>query len=393
MTLNIKQDFPILQNNPELAYLDNAATSQKPRQVIQAIKNYYETQNANVGRSNHELGRKATVQYQEARKTCADYLGCKPSETIFVKNTTEGINTAAQSLPIDGDIVLTEMAHHSNMLPWRQRAQKQGLNVEYIPTENNQLDLEQAEKIIDKDTGLISVSHISNVFGCKNNIEKLGELAEQNNALLFVDAAQSAPRTQYQLENTNIDALTFSGHKTLGPMGSGILYIRRKLLEKTTPHRTGGGMVGKVTYEDYTTENGPEKLEPGTPNVAAAKGLQKALQYLENIGMQKIQEHEQKIKDQILEQLKRLDYVKTYTPQDEHVSATSFTIDNVHPHDASQILSQHNIAVRAGQHCAQPQLQQTNQQGTIRASPYIYNNTEDTKKLTEAIKQTHNKLT
>ncbi len=383
----IREDFPIFQES-ELTYLDNAATSQKPDQVIERIKRFYEEENSNVGRGLYELASETTQNYESARRTVAEFVGASSSdEIVFVRNTSEAINLVAESLKIEGDIVIPEMAHHSNQLPWRKKAEKENLEVKWIPTEKGKLDIEAAREIIDKDTAIVSVSHVSNVFGCLNPVEELAEIAHQNDAYILVDGAQSVPRMPVDVKELNIDFLAFSGHKMLGPTGIGALYGRKELLEEMDPYQVGGGMIRSVKKENIEWEELPHKFEAGTPNIAGALGMEKAIEYLEEIGLEEIYRHEQKLTKQIIEGLKQIEGVELISPEKGDISVVSFTMENAHPHDIAEILNQNNVAIRAGHHCAQPQMEELEISGTARASPYLYNTEEDVEKLLEAVRE------
>lgn len=386
MSLNcskIKKDFPILEDG--LIYMDNAATTQKPEQVIDRIEKFYSEENSNTGRGIYDLANTSTVAYNEARKTVSDFINSRTTEIVFVRNTTEAYNLLAESLEIEGDIVVPEMAHHSEQLPLRRKAEKEDRNINFIPTRNGKIDLEAAEKIIDNDTGLVSVSHISNVFGKINPVEELVELAHENNAYIVLDAAQSAPSTPIDVKELDIDFLTFSGHKMLGPTGIGVLYSRKELLEDMDPYQVGGGMIRSVKKEKVQWENLPEKFEAGTPNIAGAIGLAEAIRYLEDIGMENIRKHEQKLVKLTEKKLGEIEGVNLLT--EGASSLVSFTTDFAHPHDVAEVLNQEEIAVRAGHHCAQPQMEELEINGTTRVSPYLYNTKEDVRKVAEAVKQ------
>ena len=383
----IKEDFPIFESS-ELSYLDNAATSQKPKQVINRIKEFYEKENSNVGRGLYNLASKTTQNYDAARKTVADFVGAtSSSEVVFVRNTSEAINLVAESLKLDGDIVIPEMAHHSNQLPWRKKAEKEGLEIKWIPTENGKLDLEQAKNIIDEDTAMVSVSHVSNVFGCLNPIKELADIAHENNAYILVDGAQSVPRMSIDVNELDVDFLAFSGHKMLGPTGIGALYGKKQVLEEMEPYQIGGGMIRSVKKDSIEWEQLPHKFEAGTPNIAGAIGLEVAIEFLEDIGLEEINKHEKQLAGKIMEGLKNIDGVKIVSPENEDVSVVSFTMKNAHPHDIAEILSQNGVAIRAGHHCAQPQMEKLGISGTARVSPYLYNTEEDVEKFLRAVKE------
>lgn len=386
MSLNcskIKKDFPILGDG--LVYLDNAATTQKPEQVVEKVERFYREENSNIGRGLYDLANTSTVAYSEARKTVSDFINSRNTEIVFVRNTTEAYNLLADSLEIEGDIVVPEMAHHSEQLPLRRKAEIEDRELNFIPTKNGKIDLEAAKKIIDKDTGLVSVSHVSNVFGKVNPVEELVELAHENNAYIVLDAAQSAPSRSLNVKELEVDFMTFSGHKMLGPTGIGVLYGKKKLLEEMKPYQVGGGMIRSVEEEETRWEEPPEKFEAGTPNIAGAIGLAEAIRYLEAIGMDSIREHEKKLVKMAEKELGKIEGV-TLLAEDAS-SLVSFTTDFAHPHDVAEVLNQNNIAVRAGNHCAQPQMEKLGLNGTTRVSPYIYNTKEDVRKLAEAVKQ------
>jgi cysteine desulfurase/selenocysteine lyase len=381
----IKEDFPIFQEREDLVYLDNAATSQKPQQVMNRIEKFYSRENANVGRGLYDLANEANTAYRKARRKVADFIGANPSETVFVRNTTEAENLLADSLDIDGEIVLSEMAHHSEQLPWRRKAEENGLEISYIETENGKISVEDAEEKIGEETSLVAISHISNVFGAENPVEEITEIAHENNALVVLDGAQSVPHMPVDVKELGVDFLCFSGHKMLGPSGIGVMYGRKELLEEMKPYQVGGGMIRKVTGENIEYEGTPEKFEAGTPNIAGAVGLGAAVDYLENIGMRKIYRHDRKLTEKMIEELQEIEGVNVLSP--EGANLVSFTTEYAHPHDISEVLNQNNIAVRAGHHCAQPQMEKLGINGTARASPYLYNTEKDVEKFVEAVKE------
>lgn len=384
----IKEDFPIFQEESDLAYLDNAATSQKPEEVINRVEKFYEEENANVGRGLYNLASEITQNYEAARRTVADFINAtSSSEIVFVRNTTEAINLVAESLEVEGDIVIPEMAHHSNQLPWRKEAEQNNNSIRWIPTIEGKLDIEAAREIIDKDTAIVSVSHVSNVFGSVTQIEEIAEIAHENDAYILVDGAQSVPRMPVDVKELNVDFLVFSGHKMLGPTGIGVLHGRKELLEQMESYQVGGGMIRSVKKDSVEWEELPHKFEAGTPNIAGALGLESAIEYLEEIGLKKIHKHEQKLARRMMEGLKEIEGVELISPEDEDVSVVSFTMQNAHPHDIAEILSQNNVAIRAGHHCAQPQMEELGVSGTARASPYLYNTEEDVEKFLNAVRE------
>ncbi len=386
----LKKDFPALQqqiNGSRLVYLDNAATTQKPRQVIDRVSRFYEEENANVGRSLHELARRSTDAFEDARRRVQQFINASsPDEIVFTQNTTDAMNAVASSLDIDGKIVVPEMAHHSNQLPWRRKAEQEGLEFEFIPTtESYELDMEAAREIIDEDTSVVSVSHVSNIFGCINPVKELAELAHENDAYIVVDGAQSVPRMPVDVRELDVDFLAFSGHKMLGPAGSGVLYGRKEILEDMAPYQVGGGMIRSVKKDSVEWEELPEKLQAGTPDVAAAVGLAAAIDYIEEVGREDIHKHECELVEKMISGLEEINGVKVYAP-DETV-LVSFTMEDAHPHDISEILNQEGVAIRAGHHCAQPQMESLGITGTARASPYLYNTEEDVEKFLEAVRK------
>jgi len=381
----IKEDFPIFQEREDLVYLDNAATSQKSVKVIESIQDFYRENNSNVGRGLYDLANDSTQEYKEARKTVAKFINSSTSEIVFVRNTTEAENLLAHSLEFEGDIVLSEMAHHSEQLPWRRKADQEGKNVKYLETSNGRVSKESIREKIDEETGLVAVSHISNVFGAENPIENIVELAHQNNALVVLDAAQSAPHKPIDVENLDVDFMCFSGHKMLGPSSIGVLYGKKDLLEDMKPYQIGGGMIKSVEKDNVSYEDVPQRFEAGTENVAGAVGLAKAIEYLEEVGLEEVYKHDKELAGKMIEGLNDIDGVEVISPSD--ASLVSFTADWAHPHDIAEVLNQSGVAVRAGNHCAQPQMEELGISGTARASPYLYNTGEDVQKLVEGVKE------
>ena len=381
----IKEDFPIFQEREDLVYLDNAATSQKSVKVIESIQDFYRENNSNVGRGLYDLANDSTQEYKEARKTVARFINSSPSEIVFVRNTTEAENLLAHSLEFEGDIVLSEMAHHSEQLPWRRKADQEGKNVKYLETSNGRVSKESIREKIDEETGLVAISHISNVFGAENPIENIVELAHQNNALVVLDAAQSAPHKPIDVENLDVDFMCFSGHKMLGPSSIGVLYGKKDLLEDMKPYQIGGGMIKSVEKDNVSYEDVPQRFEAGTENVAGAVGLAKAIEYLEEVGLEEVYKHDKELAGKMIEGLNDIDGVEVISPSD--ASLVSVTADWAHPHDIAEVLNQSGVAVRAGNHCAQPQMEELGISGTARASPYLYNTGEDVQKLVEGVKE------
>lgn len=393
MSLNprdYREDFPVLKektHGEQIVYLDNAATTHTPSQVIERIEKFYKEENSNEGRSLHELANRATVAYEGARETVADFVGADSKEIIFTRNTTESANLVAEGLDLDGKILVPKMSHHSEQLPWRRKAEEEGLEVDFLPTEKGKLDLEAAREIIDEDTALVSVSHVSNVFGCTNPVEELADIAHENDAYIFVDGAQSVPRLSIDVKETDIDFLAFSGHKMCAPTGIGAVYGKKEILEEMQPFNVGGGMIETVEEDEVKYGEVPDRFEAGTPNIAGAVGFAAAIEYLENIGLERIDEHEKKLCNKMIEGLKQIDGVEIYAPEDQSPSVVSFTMDEAHPHDVAEVLNTEGVAVRAGHHCAQPQMQDLGVSGTVRASPYLYNTEEEVEKFLEAVEK------
>jgi cysteine desulfurase/selenocysteine lyase len=387
---NYREDFPVLQeesDGKQIVYFDNAATTHTPEQVVERINKFYKEENSNEGRSLHKLANKATVAYENARKTVADFVGAEKDEIIFTRNTTESINVIAGGLELDGKIAVPKMSHHSEQLPWRRKAEEEDLELEFLPTHDGKLDLEAAREIIDEDTALVSVTHISNVFGCRNPVEELAEIAHENDAYIFVDGAQSVPRVPVDVKDMDIDFLGFSGHKMCGPTGTGAVYGKKELLEDMDPLLVGGGMIETVEEDEVKYGEVPDRFEAGTPNIAGAVGMAKAAEYLQDIGLERIDQHERKLNKMMIEGLKEISGVEIHAPEDETPSVVSFTMEEAHPHDVAEVLNTEAVAVRAGHHCAQPQHQELDLAGTVRASPYFYNTEEEVEEFLEAVKK------
>lgn len=393
-----RQDFPILndRHNP-VVYLDNAATTQKPRSVIDAMQDYYTAQNANPLRGLYSLSVKATEAYEQARCTVADFINAKEScEIIFTRNATESLNLIAYTYGMENihsgdEIVISIMEHHSNILPWQMvaKAKNAVLKYMYTDTEGNISDKEILTKITEK-TKIVSVTQISNVLGVKTPLEKIIARAHSVGAVVIVDGAQGAPHLKTDVQQLECDFYIFSGHKMLAPMGIGVLYGKKNLLEKMPPFLRGGEMIDIVTEQDATFAPLPEKFEAGTPNVSGAVGLKTAIDYLNNIGFDKIEEQEQQLMQIAHTELSKIPHVTIYGPKNpaKRYGVLSFNIEGVHPHDVSSLVDYHgNIALRAGHHCAQPLLKFLNTSSTNRISFYFYNNEEDIYKFIEQIKQ------
>ncbi len=379
----IRQDFPILNQqvhkNP-LIYFDNGATTQKPQQVIDAISGYYSSSNANVHRGLHELAERATEGYENSRKKSASFINA-PSEKniIFTRGTTESINLVANSwgrkfLKQGDEVLLTEMEHHSNIVPWHILAEQLGIKVKFIPVNNEGcLILDSLDKLISGRTRLIAITQMSNVLGTINPIKSIVEQAHEKNIKVLVDAAQSVPNMPVDVQDLDCDFLTFSAHKMLGPTGLGILFVKEEIQQEMNPFLGGGEMIATVTKEGATWADIPHKFEAGTPNIAAAFGFSAAIDYLNMVGMDNIQNYKKRLTNYAMDNMQRVPGLKIFGQAKERGSAISFNLSNVHPFDLAQFLNQNGIAIRSGHHCAQPLMKRLNVSGTARASFYFYN--------------------
>ena len=393
----IKKDFPILNrkiNGNRLVYLDNSATTQKPIQVINAIKEYYENYNANVHRGIYKLSEEATYKYEEAHKKVADFINADHNEIIFTKNTTESLNLLAYSLTSnlkEGDeIILTQMEHHSNLVPWQQIAKQKNLKLKFIEIDNEgKLKLDQLNDLITKKTKIVSVTAMSNVLGTINNIEKIGKIVHDNDALFIVDGAQSVPHSITDVKKIDCDFLCFSSHKMLGPTGIGILFGKKNLLESMKPFLYGGDMIKEVKFSDTEFNEIPWKFEAGTPNACDGVALGTAVDYLNEIGMQEIMKHEKELSKYALEKLSQIKSIKIYGPKslEDRNTVIPFSLNNIHSHDISAMLDQYGIAIRGGHMCAMPLMSLLGVNGLSRASFYIYNDKEDVDILVESLKK------
>lgn len=392
-----KKDFPILKQKIKgkpLVYLDNSATTQKPKKVIQAIIEYYEKDNANVHRGVHELSMRASEAYEHAHQIVADFIHAAFEEIIFTKGTTESLNLVASSLGKNlkkGDeIVLSEMEHHSNFVPWQQIAREKGAKIQLIPlTKEYRLDMKAAEKLISKKTKIVSLIHCSNVLGTVNPIKELAQKAHKVGALMIIDAAQSVPHMKVDVKDLDCDFLAFSGHKMFAPTGIGVLYGKKELLERLEPYQYGGGMIQEVTLEKTTWNELPWKFEAGTPNIEGALGLARAIEYMQDIGMGNIERYNQELTEYALRQLSTIKGLVIIGPKEnkDRAAVISFTLEGLHPHDVGEILNQEGVAIRGGNHCAMPLMTSLKIIGTNRASFQIYNTKEDVDSLIKGIKK------
>lgn len=398
---DIIKDFPSLlpnKNGERLAYLDSAATTQKPIQVIDAIKDYYLNYNANPHRGSYELSIAATKAYDDAREKVRKFIDAEYSkEIIFTKNATEGFNLLAMSYGIDNiregdEIVISIAEHHSNLIPWQKVAREKGAILKYMYTdENGELSYEEIMNKITNKTKIVSITHVSNALGTINPVREIIEYAHSKNAVVIVDGSQSVPHMKVSVRDLDADFFVFSGHKLLAPMGIGVVYGKKDLLNNMSPYILGGDMIEYVYEQSTTFAEIPYKFEGGTQNVEGAVGLAKAIDYLEEIGMDRVLEIEKELTNCAMEELKKLDYVKVYGPTDidSRGGVISFEIEGVHSHDVASILDSYKIAVRSGNHCAQPLMKYMKINSTCRASFYIYNTKEDVYRLIEGIKKTY----
>ncbi|MCM3731328.1 cysteine desulfurase [Fictibacillus nanhaiensis] len=378
--------FPILDqevNGKPLVYLDSAATSQKPIQVIETLEKYYKEYNSNVHRGVHTLGTRATDGYEGAREKVRRFIGAKSTqEIIFTRGTTTAINTVARSYGManlaEGDeIVITPMEHHSNIIPWQQVAKTTGATLKYIPLQpDGTIDLSDVEKTVTEHTKIVSVMQVSNVLGTINPIKEIAAIAHKNGAVMMVDGAQSAPHLKVDVQDLDCDFFAFSAHKMCGPTGIGVLYGKKALLNKMEPVEFGGEMIDFVGLQESTWKELPWKFEGGTPIIAGAIGLGAAIDFLEDIGLDNILKLEHELAGYAMERLNELDGVTIFGPK-ERAGLVTFNLDDVHPHDVATVLDSEGIAVRAGHHCAQPLMKWLDVSATARASFYLYNTKDD----------------
>ncbi len=395
----IRQDFPILQRQVSpgvpLIYLDSTATTQKPLQVIQAMDDYYRTYNANVHRGVHKLAEEATAAYEAARLRVCDFIHAQsPKGIIFTRNTTESINLVAQTwgrqnLQEDDLVILTEMEHHSNLVPWQILAAEEGIRLEFITiTPDGLLELDIYRKLLEQAPKLVSFTHMSNVLGTINPAKEIVRMAHEAGALTLIDGAQSVPHFPVDVQDLDVDFLAFSGHKICGPTGIGVLYGKVNLLNEMPPFLGGGEMIKRVLLRSFIPNELPHKFEAGTPAIAESVGLHKALDYVAGVGMDKIALHEQEIIAYALERLEEVPGLRVLGPQASRKGGVAaFTFDGVHPHDVAQVLDRSGIAVRAGHHCAMPLHEKFNIPATTRASFYLYNTFEEVDQLIEGLYQ------
>lgn len=394
----IREQFPILNqyvNSHPLIYLDSSATSQKPIAVIEALEIYYRKYNSNVHRGVHTLGTLATDAFENAREKVKEFIHAKESaEVVFTRGTTASLNLVAQCyvkefLKEGDEILITLMEHHSNLIPWQQAAKATGAILKFIPIQpNGTIHLKDVEDAITSKTKFVSITHVSNVLGTILPVKQITEIAHRHGAVICVDAAQSAPHLEIDVQDIDCDFLAISGHKMAGPTGIGVLYGKRTLLEKMSPYEYGGEMIDFVDLYDSTWKEPPWKFEGGTPNIAGAIGLAVAIDFLLQIGLDEIHRHEQKLVKYALEELSSIEEISIYGPKqyNERSGLVTFNLQDVHPHDLATILDSEGIAIRAGHHCCQPLMKWLNVSATARASFYLYNTEKDIDALVNGIK-------
>ena len=391
----IRQDFAILDqvvNDEPLVYLDNAATTQKPQVVLDALMTYYHEDNANVHRGVHTLAERATATYEASREKLRKFINAKSTkEVLFTRGTTTGLNWigrfAEQVLEPGDEVLISIMEHHSNIIPWQEACKKTGAKLVYAYLKDGQLDMEDLANKITEKTKFVSLAQVSNVLGCINPVKEIAKLAHQVGAYMVVDGAQSAPHMAIDVQDLDCDFFTLSGHKMLGPTGIGVLYGKEEILNRMNPIEFGGEMIDFVYEQEATWKELPWKFEAGTPNIAGAIALGAAVDYLSALGMENVHAYEQELVDYVLPKLHEIEGLTVYGPENpsQHAGVIAFNIDGLHPHDVATALDYEGVAVRAGHHCAQPLINHLGISSAARASFYIYNTKEDCDKLVEAI--------
>ena len=394
----IKDQFPILSkniNNKPLIYLDNASTTQKPKSVIDAIQNYYESTNSNIHRGVHHLSQKATEKYEKSRETIQHFIGADSSkEIIFVRGATEAVNLVANSyvkpLLSEGDnIIISQMEHHANIVPWQIMAKEKGTDIRVIPINDaGELIIEEIDSLIDEKTKFISLNHVSNSLGTINPIRKLIQKAHKNDIRIMIDGAQAVQHMKVNVVELDVDFYCFSGHKMYGPTGIGILYGKKEILDKMEPYQGGGDMIKSVTFEKTIYNDVPHIFEAGTPNIVGAIGLGKAVEFIEDITVEKIEKHELDLLNYATDKINQIEGVQIIGNSEEKASVISFVMEGIHPHDIGTIMDNLGIAIRAGHHCTQPVMDYYDIPATARASFAIYNTKKDVDKLIDGIQKT-----
>ena len=399
---NIVEDFPILQrkiNQNKLIYFDNAATTQKPTQVISSITDFYTNTNSNIHRGVHTLSMESTFLYDQSKDKIAEFINSPNSDSIiFTRGTTESINLVAETwgrsnLNESSEVVITELEHHSNIVPWQELIKETKSKLKYIPiNKDGTLDYKNLDQIINSNTKIVSITHVSNGIGTINDLKKIIKRAKAVGAITLIDAAQSAPHMPIDVQDLECDFLAFSGHKMLGPTGIGVLYGKKTLLEEMPAYQKGGDMILEVTYETSSWNEVPWKFEAGTPNIAGAVGLKSAVDYLLDISMDEIREHEKDLTEYVYSEIRNVKGIDILGPEniDERAGLISFNVPNVHPHDLGTFLDTKGIAIRTGHHCAMPLIKKLGSHSSARASFYIYNTKQE---IDEFITQINNSIT
>jgi cysteine desulfurase/selenocysteine lyase len=388
----LRREFPIFANNPDLVFLDSAASAQKPRTVIDGLSDYYRTDYANVHRGVYRLSERSTDLFEEAREKTRKFLNAADErEIIYVRNTTEAINLVAYSwgdaFLCEGDeVLITDLEHHSNLVPWQMLCRRKGARLVVTPSDaTGALDLAAFEQRLSRHTKMVAVTHISNVTGTLLPVGRLVELAHRAGAMALIDGSQAAPRLPIDVQALGCDFYAFTGHKAYGPTGIGVLYGRLELLEAMPPWQTGGGMIEQVEYSGTTFQGPPHRFEAGTPDIAGAIGLGYALDFVEGLGRESIQAHEAALTGHAVDRLSRIPGVRLLGGGQQQLAVISFNLDDVHPHDVGTVLDQHGVAVRVGHHCAQPLMDKLGLAGTVRASLGVYNEERDIERLASAV--------
>ena len=394
---DIKSDFPTLGqkiNGNDLVYLDNAATTQKPRSVINAVNDYYKKTNSNIHRGVHTLSQEATEKYEKAREKVAKFINSNEKEIIFVRGATEAINLVANSyvrplLKPKDQIIITEMEHHANIVPWQMVCNEKGAELKILPiNKKGELITDDLEKLINGKTKFMAINHVSNSLGTVNNIRKIVEIAHKHKIKILIDGAQAVQHIPVDVEQIDADFYCFSGHKIYAPTGIGVLYGKKNLLDEMPPYQGGGDMIKSVTFEKTIYNDVPNKFEAGTPNISGAIGLGTAIDYILEIGIENIAKHEANLLNYATEKIKQIKGVEIIGNANEKASVLSFTMENIHPHDIGTIMDSHGLAIRAGNHCTQPVMDFYSIPATARASFAIYNDKNDVDKLISSVKKT-----
>jgi cysteine desulfurase / selenocysteine lyase len=393
----VRRDFPILQRKirgRDLVYLDNAATSQKPKAVIDAVTRYYECDNANIHRGVHYLAEQATAEFESARKTVQSFLNARhPEEIVFVRGATEAINLVAQTygrahVSAGDEVVITALEHHSNIVPWQILCEEKGAHLRVVPiNDDGELILEEFDRLLGPRTKIVAVSHISNALGTVIPIAKITQMAHARNIPVLVDGAQAVPRLSVDLQKLDCDFYAFSGHKTYGPTGIGVLYGKSKLLNAMPPYQGGGDMISSVTFEKTTYNKIPHKFEAGTPDMSGAVGLSAALEYLNGLGIDNVAAHESDLLAYATDAISTIPGIRVVGTAEEKAGVLSFVMDGIHPHDIGTILDQEGIAIRTGHHCAQPVMERFGIDATARASFGVYNTKREIDTLLSGIEK------